>query len=197
MSMDSKICLCCGVTFFKPVQNSVKQWEDRKYCCNKCRTQKYPIEEYLQKKFEYILSKTITTESGCMEWQGCLDYGGYGRISFKNILHIVHRVIWEIVNGEIAKGILVCHTCDNRKCVNINHLFLGTHQDNSTDMVLKERQFHKLFVDEKIEIVKRSIKGDFYKDISNEFGVSRGYVNTLALQNGIKRRSTHTERILQ
>lgn len=49
------------------------------------------------------------------------------------------RYLWEQVNGAIPDGMYVCHTCDNGQCVEITHLFLGTHADNMADMKAKDR----------------------------------------------------------
>lgn len=79
-------------------------------------------------------------ESECIETIKCKDRHGYGcfKINKKNILE--HRYIWEQSYGIIPKNMCVLHHCDNPACINIEHLFLGTHADNVADKVSKNRQ---------------------------------------------------------
>lgn len=63
----------------------------------------------------------------------------YPFMTHKGELIAVHRASWIYHNGDIPKGMYVCHHCDNRKCFNIRHLFLGSHSDNMKDMVNKKR----------------------------------------------------------
>lgn len=76
----------------------------------------------------------------CWEWTFRLSVKGYGQIHYKGRTRMCHRVSYEDKYGEIPKGIFCLHKCDNRKCVNPNHLFLGTHKDNMIDMKNKNRQ---------------------------------------------------------
>lgn len=77
----------------------------------------------------------------CTIWIGAVDTNGRGRFWLEGKLHSSPRVAWEIFNGEIPKGMCVCHTCDKPACVEISHLFLGTQADNMQDMKTKDRSY--------------------------------------------------------
>ena len=77
--------------------------------------------------------------SGCWEWQDSL-INGYGRFKLECKFNMSHRVSYEIHYGPIPSGMHVLHKCDNRKCVNPDHLFIGTNYDNVKDKVAKNRQ---------------------------------------------------------
>jgi hypothetical protein len=85
---------------------------------------------------EDFFSRT-TERGGCLEWSGVTDASGYGRCG-DSIL--AHRMAWEFTHGPIPAGLHVCHHCDNPPCVNPEHLFVGTHQDNMRDRDAKGRQ---------------------------------------------------------
>ena len=80
-------------------------------------------------------SKIIKMESGCHEWQSTLHRDGYGKFWFDGAQRPAHRVAWILFVGEIPEDKWVLHTCDNRKCVNPAHLYLGNAQQNVRDKI--------------------------------------------------------------
>jgi hypothetical protein len=77
--------------------------------------------------------------TGCWLWFGCGHVLGYGLFRHERKTKKAHRVSWELHRGAIPEGGHVCHLCDVRGCVNPEHLFIGTHNDNMTDMSRKGR----------------------------------------------------------
>lgn len=146
------------------------------------RTIKRPIEE----RFWDKVKKTEDIDD-CWEWQASLDKTGYGYFSFNKKCTSAHRAVWRITFGEIEKHLMICHKCDNRKCVNPNHLYKGTHDDNMKDMFDRKRnvsppitrgesrtssKLTDIKVKEIRERLKMPIKWGDIAEIARNYGVS-------------------------
>ena len=80
----------------------------------------------------------VDKSGDCWEWTGP-KFIGYGKLWFNGVQSSAHRVALEVEGVDIPSGMLVCHHCDDKGCVNPDHLFIGTHKDNTADMFKKGR----------------------------------------------------------
>jgi len=80
--------------------------------------------------------KVDKQSNGCWEWLGGTNKG-YGAVSHEGSMKLAHRVAWRLLNGGIPSGVLVLHKCDNRRCVNPEHLYLGSYSDNNLDRAVR------------------------------------------------------------
>ncbi len=131
------------------------------------------------------------TVTGCLEWQGSRDRKGYGTLRRDGADHKAHRFAYEAVHGPIGSSeIFVLHKCDNPPCCNIDHLFLGDHADNMSDMKAKDRQAKgeknsnaKLNAHMVVLIRKLYSEGVSQQKIADQFNISQttvSYVNRRA-----------------
>jgi hypothetical protein len=91
------------------------------------------------KTLDEIFNKTITTKNGCMNWDGSCNSYGYGLLWNGKKHKLVTRIVMELLGNKID-NLLVCHKCDNPRCINPQHLFLGTAYDNVHDAMKKGRR---------------------------------------------------------
>lgn len=149
-----------------------------------------PLEERLKSM------ATVNPKSGCWEWQG-YKRNGYGRTIIgsrkdgtrKSVA--AHRIAYEVWNGEIPEGYEVCHKCDNPSCINPDHLFVGTRQDNIDDRERKGRNVVKIGEEQaRSKLTKKTVKdarwerackGTPFQQLADRYGVSKK-----TMQNAIK-----------
>jgi len=162
------LCKECG-NKFKKKPAEIKRTKNN-FCTRKCSGE-WRSENTIAKFY----SNAVKRKNGCWEWERCINKHGYGVSRYKGTIMLAHRVSWMISLGEI-KDFHVLHKCDNPKCINPTHLFLGSHQDNITDMVLKGRNSSKLT---RKDIMK--IKVSEYNNhlISKEFGVTERTIRNI------------------
>jgi len=91
--------------------------------------------------FNRFINKVLVDPiTGCHNWIAYIRPDGYGDFRMGEKKEIAHRAAWLLLVGDIPDDLWVLHHCDNRKCVNPDHLYLGTHEDNMQDVVDRKRR---------------------------------------------------------
>ena len=130
-----------------------------------------------------FLDKVNVSQSGCHEWISVLHRDGYGKFYFDGKQVASHIVSYKLFVGEVPKGMWVLHKCDNRKCVNPEHLFLGDSIANIKDMDKKGRRGTRSNLTESQvdEIKKLLSKRVTQQEIANIFGVHQTTISKIKL----------------
>jgi hypothetical protein len=137
-------------------------------------------------------------ENGCVIWNGTLNDRGYGQLLLAKGkgMKYAHRIAWVLANGDLPSDKMVLHKCDVPRCINVDHLFLGSAMDNSRDMVAKGRhawrqgtRWQKLNATDGERICDLRAHGCTQQQIADWFGVSRPLISLIL--NGHINHSAH------
>lgn len=126
-------CHTCGKKFYLHPSRARR---GQRFCSRACIHPKT-----IEQRWNDKVRKNSAT--GCWVWTGQRNNRGYGMIYVKGSLKLAHRVGWELKNGPIPKGKLGLHTCDNPGCVNPDHIYVGTHKENTQDMIRRGRSNYR------------------------------------------------------
>lgn len=117
----------------------------------------------------------------CWLWTGYKLKSGHGQFRYRRKTIYAYRFMYALVNGPFDDFLCVLHKCDNGACVNPNHLYLGTKQDNTNDMMNRGRYFYSGFLQEEdiIEIYKLAKQGLNQKQLADKFQVDQSQISKI------------------
>lgn len=121
------------------------------------------------------MSKFVTAEgNGCTSWSGGKDWDGYPMFWFEGKTLRAARFLWEVTYGLVPNGLVIRHKCDNPECLNMAHLELGTHSDNTNDARIRGRLVGPRKVTEAMAREIQRLRKQNYKieEIARRFGIS-------------------------
>lgn len=129
----------------------------------------------------------------CWVWTGPRNVNGYGRATMDGKRQYAHRYAYAQAFGEVPRGLMVCHRCDNPLCVNPGHLFAGTHSDNMADAARKQRfprgEAHHCSVITEQQVsdaTERLLAGTHtVREMAREYGVSESGLNNAIRTRGV------------
>jgi hypothetical protein len=97
------------------------------------------MDEYDKRWLAKVMANTVRTESGCLLYTGFLGHTGYGQIAYRGRTNGVHRYVYKLLRGPLETNQHVCHSCDVRNCIEIDHLWIGDPGLNARDRAAKKR----------------------------------------------------------
>lgn len=179
----TRSCECCGKQILIS-EREIKRGRGRFFsiaCHNHARA--VPLAD------RFFGAVGTKTEGGCVLWSGAVTRDGYGIIGSGGNLSkclLASRVSYELMVGKIPAGLHVLHRCDNPRCINPIHLFVGSHAENMADKVKKgrhargERIGHAKLTGQQISAIReRYSGGEFQASLAAEFGVSQSAISLI------------------
>jgi hypothetical protein len=164
-----RVCPTCSRSFTsRHLQRGV-------YCSSAC---------YHVARFGPFWSHIKKVQSGCWLWQRACDPGGYGIARHADAPgeRGAHRIAYVLAYGAIPDGLCVCHRCDVPRCINPDHLWLGTRKDNKHDSMKKNRHVHHLNPTQVRQLRRLRASGARLSSLAIQFGVSISCVSAIALR---------------
>lgn len=194
------ICHTCNKEFYSKHIKKVRKFcsptciryagtpESRKWREGKGFWQTSSEQEKKQKMIsEY--ERLVIKKEGCWSWGIKTDQCGYARIHMgRGKIMLGHRASWIINNGEIPDSLFVLHKCDNPRCTNPAHLFLGTPKDNTNDCISKGRKkvsfgkthYNVKLNEDDVREIRKLIKGGFSQSqLAKKFNVSPSCIQSI------------------
>jgi hypothetical protein len=135
----------------------------------------------LKVRFE---QKVLKVDSGCHEWQSTLHRDGYGKVWVIDRQVPAHRASYQLYKGDIPAGMMVLHTCDNRKCVNPNHLYAGDAKQNTADKIARCQFYGRMKIpfETITEIRRLYATGNFTQnELAAKYGIGQTQVSRYIL----------------
>lgn len=168
----------------------------------------HPLIKNAEEARKFLLARCRISESGCWEWTKTLERDPrngrptYGRIRYRGKTYMAHRLSHQFFNGPVPDDMQVCHSCDNQRCINPDHLWLGTQIDNMADMRQKGREVKvrcehvglaKLTFEQAQVIRARHKSGERCASLAREVGLTRTSMSLLL--RGITYRNRPSEKL--
>ena len=122
-------------------------------------------------------AKSKKMPSGCWEYRGTIEKRGYGVLEVDRRQWRAHRYMYVQTHGPVSDDLYICHKCDNRLCVNPDHLWLGSLRDNAIDMARKRRAGGQKIGPDTAAIIKADTRS--YSLISEQFGISLAQISRI------------------
>lgn len=143
-------------------------------------------QEWVEKEYNRIM-KHVVVQPECWDWTATFS-NGYPRFRFMGRMQMAHRVLYALVKGPIPEGMVVRHTCDNSRCINPEHLVLGTQRENMADRERRGRNgnmgekspWARLTAEEVVSIRERYAAGGItLKELGLMHGVSQNTIHAI------------------
>lgn len=180
-------CIICG-TIVRTFPSLARR---KKYCSVSCKNLGNALRARPEADRFWEKVDTSGGEDACWLWTASLDGKGYGQFTRRDRSQArSHRIAWEFTHGPLTSDQVLCHTCDNPRCCNPAHLFIGTQADNIADMHKKKRwsptpspgsrNGNARYTEDQVREIRRlRAEGMSRAEIAARFGVTVGSIKNI------------------